>query len=468
MYKLDRQIQKTFVIFAIAAIIAVITTSGYSLALLTALIIVYVIGKKPAPHFTIVIFLGGLVLRLLIMRALQTNQESDFLMMYNASRGLLEGDMSIFHTPYFSLWAYQSAFVIWQAGLLKICDSIVFLKFVNALLSAGTICLLYRIMRCFVSESAAQIFALLLTLHPFVLTYHVILTNQIPSAFFMVLSLWTLVCRDCDKLRFMRYPLAGIFLQIGNMLRCEGIILIVAILAWVVFEILHKPGTAKRMLIGVFLFFAAYCLTGKAADTAVRASGINPYGLQNGNPDWKFIVGLNTDTGGVYSESDWSKIYLSLDEHFQITDETRKIQNEIIKERVNIPFDHWLKFLITKIKVLWSSDSMHWAVHYLVDDEPGRYVGLITRFDVVNLIKGFNTAMSSLTIILLLLGLCSYRELNTPAAYLPYFVFFSAFCAFLLIEVQSRYVYLPQLFVFSGSAYGIEQVLKWRNSVGNR
>lgn len=40
---------------------------------------------------------------------------------------------------------------------------------------------------------------------------------------------------------------------------------------------------------------------------------------------------------------------------------------------------------------------------------------------------------------------------------MPYFVFFAAYCAFLLIEVQPRYAYLPQLYIFTASAFVLER-----------
>ena len=60
---------------------------------------------------------------------------------------------------------------------------------------------------------------------------------------------------------------------------------------------------------------------------------------------------------------------------------------------------------------------------------------------------------------LLLTAFGLYRPCRTPAAYLPLFVVFAAFCAFLLIEVQPRYAYLPQLFLFCGASLGLDRLL---------
>ncbi len=44
------------------------------------------------------------------------------------------------------------------------------------------------------------------------------------------------------------------------------------------------------------------------------------------------------------------------------------------------------------------------------------------------------------------------RKRRDASAYLLYFIFSAAFCAFLPIEVQPRYAYLPQLFLFTAAA----------------
>ena len=66
---------------------------------------------------------------------------------------------------------------------------------------------------------------------------------------------------------------------------------------------------------------------------------------------------------------------------------------------------------------------------------------------------------SSLALLLAGLGLFAsparWKQRET-AAYLPYFVFFAMFCAMLLIEVQPRYAYLPQLFLFTAAAFGLD------------
>ncbi len=139
----------------------------------------------------------------------------------------------------------------------------------------------------------------------------------------------------------------------------------------------------------------------------------------------------------------------------------------MIMERTSMSVCDWLRLLRNKISVLWSSDNLHWAFHRTVENAPDKYVGLIMRRDAFNLLKDFNIALNGIMVIFLMAGLYKYKCFSSSKAYLPCFVFFSAFCAFLPIEVQPRYIYLPQLFVFAGAAYGVERLLKWRKKSEN-
>ena len=52
-------------------------------------------------------------------------------------------------------------------------------------------------------------------------------------------------------------------------------------------------------------------------------------------------------------------------------------------------------------------------------------------------------------------------------ALLPALVVFAAFCAFLLIEAQARYAYLPQLFIFLAAASGLDRLGKEKENAQN-
>lgn len=434
--------------FLLAAALILIQ-NGFVLSLIAAYAI-WRVTKKPVLHFTVWVFGGTLAASLLFILLLHPPITSDFCTLFQTAREIIAHDFSYRRSAYFTLWAYQTPFVAWEVFWLSLWDSPICLELAGAVLSAGTACLLYRLSRQWVSERSAQAASLLLFIFPFSATFHTILSNQIPSAFFLTLALWLLACSDCERLGFSRFPLAGLALQAGNLLRGEGIIFLTAIFAWSVFRLAARPKNIRRLGSGLLVLLAVYFGVHDGTSALIRESGLNPCGLQNGNPFWKFVTGLSYEARGGYSDEDWGRVAATLDEHHQITAETEALQKQMIAERLAAEPSVIIRHIRNKLGNQWVSDGLLWVFSDFSMEHPFLY-DLLKQFD-----RG---------IFFLALGLFSYglsdkaRWKNRPqAAKLPYFIFFAAFCAFLLVEVQPRYAYLPQLYLFSGAAFGIERL----------
>ena len=435
---------------------SVLLCNGLFLAVACVCLGFYWLSRHQVPRFTLWLLVGGILVRLVVIWILHPPLESDFEKLYEAAQSLLAGDLSFNSTPYFRLWAYQSAYVCWEAMWLTIWNHPIFLEIVHACFAAGTVCLLYRIVLPHVRQSSAQLMALLLTCFPFACTLTTVLTNQIPSAFFLVLGIWLLICPDAERLRFWRYPLCGVALQMGNLLRPEGIIILIAVLAWLFFSLLREPKRVKRLLCGVLALIALYYAVGFGADWLAKATGLNPNGLQNSYPGWKFVCGLNHETGGMYSEDDWNLLGSTLDENYMPTPETEQLQKELISQRLHVSPAQLGKLILNKVRNLWTAGGLVWAF---------RHVSQSSNFfvrELYQVIRDFDRALFFLVFALACFGL---RKKKSPDGYLPYFVFFAAFCAFLPIEVQPRYAYLPQLFLFAASAFGLDELA---NIIENR
>ncbi len=449
-------LQKIFCFFMLAAIVLILSMDGYAVAVLVAASVIFALRSKKIPHFTSLLLLAGIVLRIMAIFFIHPPVESDFAVMFDSARAVKAGDYSFQYTPYFTLWAYQTAFVAWEAIWLSLWDSVVCLRLVNAVMGAATVVLIYRIARNFVSENAAQAAAILLTLQPFELTYHLVLSNQIPSAFFLISGVWILVSNDCRKLGAWRFPLAGLALQLGNILRSEGIIILCALFAWAVFELVRHPQFGKRVILCALSLFAVYITAGEAADFAVKASGLNRNGLRNGNPGWKIVSGMNYETIGAYSQDDWIKITYTLDENYDTTEATAILQKGMIRDRFLAPPKQLAGLMLNKMRILWFTDNLdNLSFGHIIEKYPHRLVGLLTFQYLFPILQQYNLGMMLAAVCLATIGL-RHRKEWAPAAYMPYFVFFAAFCAFLIVEVQPRYVYLPQQFVFCGAAFGID------------
>lgn len=459
MTKLSNGLHVLFCVCFALVTLSILSLNGYALALTAAVLIWLLLRRRTIPHFTLVLLIGGFALRLLVALVLHPPLISDFKGIFDAAQGLLVGDMSFLDTAYFSLWAYQSVFVAWEALLLKICNSALFIELVHGAMAAGSVCLLYRMARCWVGERAAQAASLLLTLFPFALTAHTVLSNQIPSAFFLVLGVWLVACGDCRRLGLWRFPLAGLALQLGNLLRSEGIVCVVALLAWAVFAAVRHPDTVKRIAAGMLALLVVYFAANAAAGAIVRATGLNPNGVSNGDPAWKFVTGLNFNSRGTYSQEDWYKILPTLDENYQVTEETEQVQEALIRERLSAGPAQLVRHLINKWRMLWDNDALYWSMQHTIADNPNQALGPITRQDAYTLVQQFDRGLFYLAVLLAGWGLLVPRadwKRRPAAAYLPYFVFFAMSCAMVLIEVQPRYAYLPQLFLFTAAAFGLD------------
>ena len=449
-----KRLENLFKVCFLLSTTLILVQNGFILSLF-AVYGIWRVTQKPFQHFTAWIFGGTLAASILFILVLHPPLTSDFQTLFQTARDIITHNFSYQSSTYFSLLAYQTAFVVWEAFWLLLWDNPVCIELVGAVLTAGTACLLYRLSRQWVSERSAQTASLLLAVCPLFATFHTLLTNQIPSAFFLTLALWLLACSDCNRLGFLRFPLAGLALQAGNLLRNEGVIFLTAIFAWSVFHLVRHPREIRRMGTGMIVLLTVYFSVHVGASASIRASGLNPYGLQNGNPLWKFVTGLSYEANGGYSDEDWSRIAATLDEHRQTTAETDALQKQMITERLTAEPSIMIRHIRNKLRSQWVSDGLSWVFADFSMQHPFFY-GLIKQFD-----RG---------IFFIALGLFSYglsdkkRWENRPqAARLPYFIFFAAFCAFLLVEVQPRYAYLPQLYVFTGAAFGIERLREEKN-----
>lgn len=450
-----QKLNTIFVLCFLLAALSIIKNNGAVLALLLVYVVLRVCSKWEIPYGTLILLLGGIALRLLFVFIIQPPILSDFQLLYEAATAFAAGDNSFQTQPYFTMWAYQSGFIAWQAIFLRIWSHPFCLKLVNCVLSSGTVCLLYRIACGYVQKRAAQAAAALATMFPFHILLPTILTNQISSAFFLMLGTWLLISRDCDGLHFWRYPLAGLALQIGNLLRPEGIILLVAAISWGIFSYLERPpGIVRTHFIwGLATLLIIYVASHAAAGCAVRTSGLNDNGLSNGNPYWKFVTGLNLETSGQYAVDDYRFITPTLKDNLP-TDATFQLEKWMIKKRFTAPPSTLFNLFQRKLQTLWGEDALYWFFGPFTE-----YPEIIWyQHSLVKLLQQADRAIFYCALTLAASGLI--RRRHSADSLFCYFVVFATFCAMLIIEIQPRYAYLPQLFLFPGAAFGLEYLQK--------
>ena len=142
------------------------------------------------------------------------------------------------------------------------------------------------------------------------------------------------------------------------------------------------------------------------------------------------------------------------------TAETKRLAREIISQRLHMPLSEWLGLLQKKLSLLWYQRGLYWAFSHTQN-------GSALRSLCYRLLEEFDRALFFLALALAVFGLWR-RKPREPNACLPYFIVFSLACVFLLIEVQPRYAYLPQIFLFTAAAFGIDGLYALRTAKGGQ
>lgn len=408
-------------------------------------------SRMRIPKFTFWLFVVSFVCHFAWTSVAGTRIQSDFWLMYKSARSMLEGDLSFTSVQYFVLWSYQLAFVALEAALLWIWNDPVCIQIFNCLCSAGSVCLIYRLIRPVMREAVARTTAVCVMVFPTIAAMSSLLTNQCSGAFFLILGIWLLISGDVDRLGFARYPLAGLAILVGDLIRPEGIIVLVAVAAYAVFKLASGSASVKRLLCGMAAFVLVYSAAGYAADQIAIHSGLTPYGLGNQLPQWKFVCGTNFETAGGYAGDDFNKLNETLDEDFMPTAETDEVVEQILSERLAQPLEVWQDFLERKVEKLWAKPGTGWAFAAMAEDEPE------FNKEIRPMVEEFDRVLFWLALLLSGVGLLKKRK--EPEFFVPYFVFFAAFAAFLLVEVQARYAYFPDFFLLAAGGNGLDLIV---------
>lgn len=465
MNMLSLWVKRLFYLCFIGFFVVLLCLRGTGLGLLLVATAIFIPYKFRIPHFLPILFVCSAIVHIVAVLAIQTPVISDFKTMYDAAQQVAVGDFSLQNTQYFFIWAYQTGFVLWEALLLKICNSMLFIKLVNALMLAGINCMIYVLARRFTSERAAQGASLLylVTLFPTVLTC--VLTNQHASAFFLVLALCVLTGGK-QAFSIPRAVLAGILLALGNIMRPEAIVILAGLCGTAVFVLLMRR-TCKGswpMIRSIAIAAVLYAVCMAGASWAVSASGVNQYGLSNNWPQWKFILGFNQESGGTYSYDDantfgWAH---QIDTPDDIAAQAEADEKQVVLDRVFTSPKQLLTLMVRKAYTLWINPGLGFPLGY-VNNTDVRIFGFLGIHIYEYCIQLDRSVFLAALLLALAGGVMLWRrkpEQQTYSAVLPPMIVMASAAVFLLIEVQPRYAFLPQIFLYITAAAGLAFLYK--------
>lgn len=420
------------------------------LILLFFLILFFEKTKFEFKKFSILLFALSMIMSVSYCLIIQTPVTSDFKLILDASQSLLEGDLSFTETIYFKTWAYQMFWVIFQAGILSIWNNIFALKLVSCIFLSFCNVFIYNISLEYFSEKSSKAVSLIHLLFLAHLTHITILSNTIFSIFFMYLAIYILICNKLNNLHIIaRYSIIGILVSIGNMLRPDGIIIVLSFLAFSLVEFCENKQDFKNILTKVATFLLSYLLIFQLTSGIISITGIHEDGLANNNPLWKFVLGFNHTTGGTYSSSDLTLIN-DLQVEFDISQDEAELM--IIKDRVFVSPLKLLMLFRAKIHNFWSANTLYWSLGYLPESFSGIY----------KVLNSFNTSLFNIILFLSPLGVLNLtlnKSMKSSKKCFFLFILLATFIVYLFIETQSRYSYFVQFILFFLATGGIDFIL---------
>lgn len=418
------------------------------LAILFILATVFLLNKIRIKYFTIFLFLMAFIVRLIFVLIVATPPVSDFSTLLYASRAFNVGDYSFNNGAYFYNWAYQLGFIIYQGLLLRIVDSVLFLKIVNCIITSLICVLIYLISKNFCSEKSSKISSLLYCLFIFPITYNSVLTNQHFSALLIYLGLYLLICKDFK----FKNIISGILISIGNIIRPEGIITIFSLIIYYLMTM--KKENIKKIVITIIAILGSYYLTFAICSNVLIKTKVGPNGLKNNAPQWKFVLGFNFDTNGTYSNADvW-------------TLNDSKGGYSLVINRIKNNYKELPRLFYNKAKFFWTEQNLNWSFHHIEEKNVKILNRSVNTVIVINCLSKINYAYYFIVFMLSILGiiyLIKNRNVIDKKMLIILNQIIVTFGVYLLIEVQPRYSYYIQISIFILATYGLDYLKVVKN-----
>lgn len=423
-----------------------------------ALVLVSRIGNR---GFIILIVLGSFLIRFAYIIIIDTPLDSDFKLLYDAAVLFSRGDYSFSGQVYFQEWAYQTGFVIYQGLVIRVfgeAGGIIALKILNCLWNTGITLIIYLIARNFFGEKSSRMAAVLYSGFVFPVTFVSVLSNQHISTFFMLLGLFFILDQRLIRMRQLpRSLIAGFLLALGNVMRPEAIIIIVSLMVYYLVLFLRAGDMRQRMkrVMQYLAVLIVYLAVNGLASYAISESGVNPQGLRNNNAWWKVVVGLNYDSRGGYNDHDYQLVYGGN----KSLEERKELEKDLIRERLGMNSLKLANLFLKKIQNMWCENALDWSYKHIL--ESNRVITLFynpVRFsDIDAVLKDLNELFIYASMILSLLGMLAWRKSQMDDGLLiPVAILAASFVIYLLIEVQPRYAYMQQPFLFILSGAGLD------------
>lgn len=413
--------------------------NNYIYIIIALLFIFFISRSSKIKHFGLLIFLISFIVRLIFVLIADFPQIYDFETLLEASKLFAQGDFSFNKWWHFYTWGYQTGFVIYQGILLKLFDSVFLLKLLNVIYSSCLVYIIYIVGKRISDERSSRFVSLLYMIFPFYIFMDIIMANHHLASLLMYLGILFLIK---NNKKFSDYIFGGILLAFGNIIRPESIIVVLTFLVYEFFLLDKKK--IINVCIRVCAFLIVYFSINCCASFLVVKTGINPSGLQNKDPLWKFILGFNHESCGYYDDSD---------SQYQVNRET---ELAIIKERALSDLPSTGKLMLCKIDRFWLSSGLYFETGRFYNKE-FNVIGFNIKFSVIeNAVMDFNMHIQIIGLILFFIGIFVNRKKLSNEALFLLIMSVITFLVFLFIEIQPRYAYFIHVSIFILASLGVK------------
>ena len=233
-------------LFALAAFALILRTmpdkhtlteaAPYALLLIAVLAAVFAAarfaGRRSAVLAPALLLVFAVLSQVLAVVSIDSQPISDFGLMYNSALSAVNGDYSWLELQYYRNWAYQIPFVMYEALVLTVCNSLRALQIMNIFFAVGCIWLVYMLSALYLEQDKAVLAGFAYALCPAAFILTPVLTNQHISLFFMLLGIYVFLrYQDAGtKGRYISAAAAGALLAVGNLMRAEAVVIILSII----------------------------------------------------------------------------------------------------------------------------------------------------------------------------------------------------------------------------------------------
>lgn len=442
---------------------------SYTILVMLALIITFCIGmfifygvklinkyyeKDNNKKLIGIILIIGFLFRLIWICLIKTLPISDFSLIWEIAINPFNGDYSAMQGVAYMARFPHLIITMLYFGLIKVIfpNSLFVVKFINVLLSVGSIYLIYLTVKEVFNEKYGLYAGLIASIYPAFIMYTSVTCSENIAMPFYILSIYIFIRATKGSLNNNYLLLCGLALSIGNLFRMVGTVILVA---YIMYLLIYK--TKERVVKSVIKIIISYGLPLILISNMLVSMNISEYQLWSGaEPKITSVLkGTNIKSLGSWNEGD-----AAIPEKYNYDKEKiEEVSMELIKERLTgPPIIVVVGFYFVKYAVLWGSGdylAYHWAT---------------SNTDNTSDIAAYAYAMVpgtqllfSIMLILMYIGLYDKRKKKNRELDLSYLIYGGFVILYLITEKQVRYGYII-CFVFLICAFKGIEVLNVRKN----